>query len=266
MTPTFWEIYLFADATVFSLISFYAIIKLILSYLHNRLSYCSQTLLRSLAFSLAVSLSFIFLVIYFHSNDIGNDIYHTLIIFISNAICIAFFFSILEWDSICRQIPFIACQKNPIFIICISIIGVTGLCQLSTYYIRTKASPFVFFFCNNFALFVQMEFILANGSIFCGITLRTLDESTDHSFSKYIKVTSFTFGVMLFVTFFFFICFLASFCVPLENSYYYNLFSALCCRLPRVILLISSLLLQDLMDITAAKSIILQSVNSEALV
>lgn len=265
MATPFWEAYLFFDTGVFAIISIYTIVRLILSSLQGRFSYKTQTLFRSFALSLSVTLSFIFIVIYFHGNDVGNDIYQTLAICLSNATCLAFFFSILEWDSICRQISFIPCQKNPIFIICISIIGVTGLCQFCSYFIRTKATPFVFFFCNHFALFVQMEFVLANGTLFCSITIHGLNENTDQSFLKYIKYVSFSFGAMIFLTLFSFGCFLASFCVSLENTFYYNLFTALCGRFPRVALLISSLLLQDLMDSTAAKSIQLQGINSEAL-
>lgn len=266
MATPFWEAYLFMDTAVFAIISIYAIIRLILASLHNRFSYKTQKLFRSLAFILSTSLSFIFLVIYFNSNDIANDVYQALLILLSNATCLAFYFSILEWDSICRQITFIPCQKNPIFIICISIIGVTGLCQFCSYFIRTKATPYVFFFCNNFALFVQMEFVLGNGSLYCGLTIRGLSESSDQGFSKYIKFTLFAFGATIFMALFGFGCFLASFCVSLESSFYYNLFLALCGRFPRVILLISSLLLQDLMDCTAEKSLVFQNMNSETLV
>lgn len=219
-----WEAYLLADTGIMALIAIYALVMLIISLVQNSPApYKSRIVFRSLAFSLAAFQSFIFLILFFNENVIGNDILQVCIILLSNGTCLSFYFSVLEWNAVSRNVVFIPCQKNAIFILNISIIGVTGLCQFCSYFIQTKSSQFVFFFINNFALFIQMEFVLGYGSLYSTITIHDLNEdSPNDDFRKYQKIPFIGIIIFIFMALFGFGCFLASFCVALDHTFNYN--------------------------------------------
>lgn len=249
--PELFEAYLYFGAALFFLITLYSLLRIIISLSIRQPRYISQIIFRSLA-TLNSGTFFIFIIVWqFARNQMGNDALQVLVIFFSNGMCLSFFYSILEFDSLCRDYEFKPCKFNIIFFIIVLVIAATGLCQLCSYFITTKASPYVFFFLNALSLLVQTEFILGYGSFHIGITIRDLAsaEDTNSNFyacpQKCITISIVFLSVWGFIGF---IAFIAAFCVPLDQPFYYNLFDGLCGRAPLIVSLLSSLLFQELMD------------------
>jgi hypothetical protein len=146
-------------------------------------------------------------------------------------------------------------------IVIILVIGMSGICQLCTYFIKTNASPYVFFFANSLTLFVQMGFVVGYGSLRIGILLRTMSEIRDSPYlavtHKVVVVVTLILGVVLI---FEFGAFVASFCVDLDVGWIYNLFTVFSVRIPMFCSILAALFFQDLMDgtvehiVTAAKA------------
>lgn len=249
--PTPFEAYLYFDAVVFFLLTIYSLLRFIISLNSHQTHYAFQFCFRSLATLNSGSFFILIMVSRFTRNQTTNDAMQVLVIFFSNNMCLSFFYSILEFDSICRDYQFKPCHLNMIFIIIILVIGVTGLCQLCSYFITTKASPYVFFFLNALSLFVQTEFILGYGSFHIGMTIRDLAAIEDPNSNFYVCpqrcitlsiVAISVWGVIGFTAF------VTSFCVSLDQPFFYKLFSGLCGRAPLIVSILSSLLFQELMD------------------
>lgn len=249
--PAPFEAYLYFDAGVFFLITIYSLLRFIISLTIHQPRYASQICFRSLATLNSGSFFILIIVSRFTQNQMSNDAMQVLVIFFSNSMCLSFFYSILEFDSICRDYQFRPYRLNIVFIILILVIAVTGLCQLCSYFITTKASPYVFFFLNALSLFVQTEFILGYGSFHIGMTIRDLRSVEDTSSNFYVCphrcitisiVALSVWGVIGFTAF------VASFCVSLDQPFFYKLFSGLCGRAPLIVSILSSLLFQELMD------------------
>lgn len=249
--PTPIEAYLYFDSGVLFLTTIYSLLRFIISLNFPQRRYISQIIFRVLA-TLNSGSFFIFIIVSnFAENQKSDDSLQVFVIFFSNAMCLSFFFSILEFDSICRNYEFKPCKFNTILIIIILIFTTTALCQLCSYLIPTKASPYVFFFLNTLSLLVQTEFILAYGAFHIGITIRDLAAAEDSNSIFYVcPQKCITFSIVMLSVFGIigFIIFVAAFCVSLDQSFTYQLFNGLLGRAPLIVSLLSSLLFQELMD------------------
>jgi hypothetical protein len=134
-------------------------------------------------------------------------------------------------------------------IVILLVVGMTGVCQLCTFYIRTNASPYVFFFLNSFTLFVQMGFLLGFGCFRISILLRALNPIP--CLAALQRIVAGLTGVLGVVTLFQFATFVAAFCVNLDDRPTYNLFTVFCVRIPMFCSVVAAILFQDLMDVTA---------------
>jgi hypothetical protein len=97
-----------------------------------------------------------------------------------------------------------------------------------------------------------MGFILAYGCLRVGILLKALNGVHDSPYLatayKIVVVLTFVLGI---VVLFEFAAFVASFCVDLEVSWIYHLFTVFCVRIPTFCSVLSGLFFQDMMDGTA---------------
>ncbi|OHS93721.1 hypothetical protein TRFO_39989 [Tritrichomonas foetus] len=241
--------YLFFDASVLLVLGVFALIRLIISLFHDHSKYFSQICFRILVSCTTIAYLILILVFHFMQNQSGKDIIQVLVILFSNGMCLSFFYSILEFDSICREFTFKPCKRNTVFLVIIFMILITGLCQLCSYFIRTNASPYVFFFINSISLFVQMEYILGYGCFHIGMIIRDLASNDESDFFVCpMKIIKGTIIVLIIVGIFVFCSFVASFCVSLDQSFFYQLFSGLCGRFPMIIIIFYSLFFQEIMD------------------
>jgi hypothetical protein len=247
-----WTAYVISDSVLFALIASYSIIRLIYASVRSHIRYISRVIVRSLIFSLSFSVALLFLVSNFNPSAPGQDVFQFFVILFAAAMCLSFFYTIQEWDAICRTVQFHPCQFDVFMIVIILVIGMTGVCQLCTYYIRTTASPYVFFFLNSFTLFVQMGFVLGYGCFRISILLRALNPMRDsHYLAVVQKVVTTLTGVLGVVVLFEFAAFVAAFCVDLDDQPTYHLFTVFCVRIPVFFLVLSAILFQDMMDLTA---------------
>jgi hypothetical protein len=247
-----WETYVICDTAFFASLSCYAVIRLICAAVHSQVSYVCRVILRSLSFALAFSVSLSFLVSCLNPSAPGQDVFQFFVILFAAAVCLSFFFAIQEWDAICRAVQFRPCQLDVFMIVIILVIGMTGICQLCTYFIRTNASPYVFFFLNSFTVFVQMGFVLGYGCFRISILLRALNPMRDSRYLTVVQriVTGLT-AVLGVVVLFEFAAFVAAFCVNLDHQPTYHLFTVFCVRIPVFCSVLSAILFQDMMDLTA---------------
>jgi hypothetical protein len=248
---TGWETYVICDTALFALLSFYAVIRLICAAVRSQVSYVYRVILRSIIFILSFSFSLSFLVRSFNPSAKGQDVFQFIVILFATGTCLSFFYSIQQWDALCRSVSFRPCQLNVFMIVIILVIGMTGICQICTYFIRTNASPYVFFFLNNFALFVQMGFILGYGCLRVEIFLKSLIFSINSKYlaiaHKIVTVLTFVLGIVIL---FEFGAFIGAFCVDLDVGWIYHLFTVFCVRIPMCFSVSAALFFQDLMDAT----------------
>jgi hypothetical protein len=247
-----WEVYVACDTALFAALAFYSVTRLICAAVRSVVHYVSRVILRSVVFVLAFTFALSFLVQTFNPDAPGDDVFQFVVILFAAGTSLAFFYTIQQWDAICRGLPFRPCQLNVFMIVIILLVGMTGTCQLCTYFIRTNASQYVFFFLNSFTLFVQMGFIFGYGCLRVGILLKTLNAIHDSPrfavAHKTVIIITFILGI---IVLFEFGAFVASFCVDLDVGWIYHLFTVFSVRIPMLCAVVSALFFQDLMDWTA---------------
>jgi hypothetical protein len=146
--------------------------------------------------------------------------------------------------------PYHPCAPDLLMMIAIGVAFMMGLCQLASFFIRTPATPYVFFFVNTLTLCFQTCFIIVYGVFHMGPTLRTLAEDADY-FHPSGKCLSFFVLVLAVFGPFEFASFIASFCVNLDDRNTMHLFVIFCERIPLGVCVPTALVLQDVMDTTA---------------
>jgi hypothetical protein len=200
--------------------------------------------------ALSFCAAFGFFVSNFNPEAPGQETFQVLSIALGVATCLSFFFSIQEWNAICHLLPFHPCAPDLLMVVAIAVAIMMGVCQTTTFFIRTPATPYVFFYINSLTLCLQMGFIIGYGCFQLGSTLRTLEEADHYYHSSEKCISIFVLALALFGAFEF-ASFIASFCLNLDDSMYLQIFTVFCERVPLMVLVPASLVLQDLMDRTA---------------
>jgi hypothetical protein len=243
--------YVICDSSFFAILACYSLIRLISSAVHSHHCYRCRAILRSAAFIFAFTLSISFLVANLNPSAPGQGFFQFAVTFSAAWTWIAFLFAIRQWDALCHAVPFRPCPFDVFTVVMILVVGTAAVGELCTYFIRTHASPYVFFFQHNFTVFVQMGFLLGYGSFRVRIVLVALGTSPFVVFALR-SVAVLTVAVMS-VVLFEFGAFVASFCVNLDVKMWYNLFTVLCSRIPMFFSVLCALLFQDLMDATVER-------------
>jgi hypothetical protein len=230
--------------------SLYSVIRLIIIAVRQNFPYRSRIFFRSSVGALSFCVGFGFFVLNFNPDAPGKETFQILVIALGVATCLSFFFSIQEWNAICHFMPYHPCAPDLLMIIAIAVAVMFGVCQTTTFFIPTPASPYVFFYINSLTLCVQMCFIIGYGCFQLGITFRTLEETDSYYQSPGKCISVFVLVLALFGAFEF-ASFLASFCLNLDEQRNLRMFTVFCERVPLMVSIPSSLILQDLMDNTA---------------
>jgi hypothetical protein len=260
-----WQAYVIVDTSLFCGIAFYSIAHLIYAAVRRRFVYVARVFLRSIAFAVAFNVSISFLVTTFNVSQPGRDVFQLLTIALAVALCLSFFYSLHEWDALCRGISFHPCHNDAFMIIILLVIAMTGICQLCTYLIRTNASTDVFFFLNSLTLFVQLLFITGYGCFRTLLLLRALAVLGDTQFfacrQKFVVGMGAVLGPLVVLEFG---SFVASFLFDLEKESIDHIFTVLCARIPMMAAIVSTLVFQAMMDGTAEHVVIVGTSTVEA--
>ena len=249
MGATPFEAYLYFDVCILTCIFLYSLVRFVISLMIGKTRYLSSILFRALLIFSSASFIVHLVVELIKSKHSLIITFQVFVIIFTNALCLSYFYSILQFDALCREYTFRPCKVNTLLVVIILLISFTGLCQLCSYFIKTNASPFVFFFMNAISLFVLMEFILGYGSFHVGMTIKDLaSDDIDDFYSLPKKLIKLSIIVLSISGVIGFGVFVASFCVSLDDQFFYNLFDGLCARAPMIMIFISSALFQELMD------------------
>jgi hypothetical protein len=228
----------------------YSVVRLIITAVQQDFRYRSRFFFRSSVAALSFCAAFGFFVVNFNPDAPGKETFQVLVIALGVATCLSFFFSIQEWNAICHLVPYHACAPDLLMFIAIAVAMMMGVCQTTSFFIRTPASPYVFFYINSLTLCLQMSFIIGYGCFQLGMTLRTLEENDNYYHSPGKCISIFVLALALFGAFEF-ASFIASFCLNLDELRYFRIFTVFCERVPLMVLIPASLVLQDVMDRTA---------------
>ena len=242
-----WERYAILDTLILGILALYSVVRLIMTSIDCKVRYVSRLILRSLLFVFALTACFLYLVLHLNASATGKDAIETFIMFLKVSTCLAFFFSLQEWDAVCKSGQFNVCSTAVVSGTIILVISVTGLTQLCSYYVRTNASHLVYFFANALATYVQMSFVLCFGCFRIMFTLKDL-EQTGEPFKKQKKCLFAMIAITSVVLLFGFVAFVGAFLVDLQNTSVYEVFKGLCGRFYIIAAISGCLAFQDIMD------------------
>ena len=243
-----WERYAILDTLILGFLSLYSVIRLIMNSLDCSVRYISRLVLRSILCLFSLTACFVYLVLHLNASAIGKDVIETFLTFLKVASCLALFFSLQEWDSVCKRTQVSVCRLAVVSTIMVLVIAVTGLTQLCSYFIRTHASTLVYFFANALASYVQMSFIMCFGCFRIFLTLKDLEDGDSERFRKQKRCLTAMIVVSSLLLVFGFFVFIASFLVELQDNQVYEVFKGLCGRFYIIAGISGCLAFQDIMD------------------
>ena len=168
-----------------------------------------------------------------------------------NIISIFFFFLVHEWESLCRQQAFNFSSKLVIFIIVFFVFSATATSEVCSLLIQNPSVPYLDFFIMSIALIIKLCFILGYGSIHIRsivLSLQEQQENGSYSFKTQLQIATVFEFITIILGIGFFGVFISSFYKNLDKSYIYQTYILINIRLPFLVIIISSFLLQELME------------------